>query len=67
MVTLLSKLFIKDRTDTQSPSVRQSYGMLCGAVGIFLNLCLFTGKFIAGLISNSIAITIASSRPCLAG
>ena len=57
MVTLLSKLFIKDRTDTQSPSVRQSYGMLCGAVGIFLNLCLFTGKFIAGLISNSIAIT----------
>ena len=57
MVTLLSKLFIKDRTGTQSPSVRQSYGMLCGAVGIFLNLCLFTGKFIAGLISNSIAIT----------
>lgn len=57
MVTLLSKLFIKDRTDTQNPSVRQSYGMLCGAVGIFLNLCLFTGKFIAGLISNSIAIT----------
>lgn len=57
MVTLLSKLFIKDRADTQSPSVRQSYGMLCGAVGIFLNLCLFTGKFIAGLISNSIAIT----------
>ncbi len=31
--------------------------MLCGAVGIFLNLCLFTGKFVAGLISNSIAIT----------
>lgn len=57
MVTLLSKLFIKDRTDTQNPSVRQSYGMLCGAVGIFLNLCLFTGKFIAGWISNSIAIT----------
>lgn len=57
MITLLSKLFIKDREDIKNPKVRQAYGMLCGAVGIFLNLCLFTGKFIAGLISNSIAIT----------
>lgn len=30
---------------------------MCGAVGIFLNLCLFAGKFFAGFISNSIAIT----------
>ena len=57
MVTLLSRLFIKNREDTGNPSVRQSYGMLCGAVGIFLNLCLFAGKFLAGSFSRSIAIT----------
>ncbi len=57
MVTLLAKWFIKNREETSDLKVRQSYGMLCGAVGIFLNLCLFAGKFIAGSISHSIAIT----------
>ncbi len=57
MVTLLSRLFIKNREETGDPCVRQAYGMLCGAVGIFLNLCLFTGKFLAGSFSHSIAIT----------
>ncbi|MBR3811933.1 MAG: cation transporter [Agathobacter sp.] len=36
---------------------RSAYGKLCGIVGIALNILLFVGKFIAGLISNSIAIT----------
>ena len=57
MITLLSGLFIKNREDIKDQKVRQAYGVLCGAVGIFLNLCLFTSKFLAGLISNSIAIT----------
>lgn len=57
MIALLSKIFIKDASNVQQPSVRQAYGILCGAVGIFLNLCLFAGKFIAGAVSNSIAIT----------
>lgn len=57
MVTLLSRLFIRNREDIQNPAVRQAYGMRCGAVGILLNLCLFAGKFIAGAISHSIAIT----------
>lgn len=56
MITLLSKILIKNREDGKSPSVRQAYGMLCGGVGIFLNLCLFAGKFFAGLLSHSIAI-----------
>lgn len=34
-----------------------AYGMLTGIVGIFLNICLFAGKFIAGTISGSISIT----------
>lgn len=57
MITLLSRIFIKNREDTSSPEVRQRYGILSGAVGIFFNLLLFTGKFLAGSVSRSIAIT----------
>ncbi|MDE6673554.1 MAG: cation diffusion facilitator family transporter, partial [Acetatifactor sp.] len=32
-------------------------GVLCGAVGVCLNLLLFAGKFCSGLFSGSIAIT----------
>ncbi|MGN0400985.1 MAG: cation diffusion facilitator family transporter [Acetatifactor sp.] len=57
MITLLSNLFIKNKSEIKNPTVRQAYGMLCGGVGIFLNLMLFAGKFLAGLLSSSIAIT----------
>ena len=57
MITLLTKLFIKNWEDTDSPKVRQAYGVLSGAVGIFLNILLFTGKFFVGMLSNSISIT----------
>ena len=55
MITLLAKIFIKEKDD--KIKIRQDYGMLCGVVGILLNVVLFTGKFLAGTISNSIAIT----------
>ena len=57
MIKLLASLFIKDRENYTSPAVRQSYGTLCGAVGIGLNILLFLGKWIAGFLSGSIAIT----------
>ncbi len=57
MVTLLTKLFIKDHENTKDSGVRQAYGMLCGIVGIFFNLILFTTKALAGFFSHSIAIT----------
>ncbi len=57
MVSLLARLFIKDKENTSSPAVRQAYGILCGSVGITLNILLFAGKFLAGLLSNSIAVT----------
>lgn len=57
MVTLLSKIWIKDYKNTSDPKVRLSYGMLCGGVGILLNILLFAAKAAAGLISGSIAIT----------
>lgn len=55
MVTLLAGIFIHEKED--KGSVRREYGILCGIIGIFLNACLFAGKFLAGSISNSIAIT----------
>lgn len=57
MVTLLTRLFVHDSENVKSVKVRQAYGILCGCVGIALNVLLFIGKFIAGSISNSIAIT----------
>ncbi|WP_293009806.1 MULTISPECIES: cation diffusion facilitator family transporter [unclassified Oscillibacter] len=57
MIRLLAKIFIKDRDGTDAPSVRTAYGVLCGAVGIFLNILLFTGKLFAGSVSGSIAVT----------
>ncbi|MBO5213784.1 MAG: cation transporter [Clostridia bacterium] len=57
MVSLLSKWFIQNRDDLSNPDVRQKYGVLCGILGIVLNLMLFCGKLLAGLLSGSIAIT----------
>lgn len=57
MITLFAKLFISDSSDVKNPAVRQAYGILCGAMGIFFNLVLFAGKFAAGMLSHSIAIT----------
>lgn len=57
MVSVLAGFFIKNKDDVKNPKVRQQYGMLCGIVGILLNILLFFGKFLAGTISKSISIT----------
>lgn len=57
MIAALAKKFIKNYENVTDPSVRQGYGMLCGTVGIGFNLLLFLGKFFAGLLSGSIAVT----------
>lgn len=57
MISLLARYFIPDRENLTDPRVRERYGVLCGGVGIALNLLLFVGKFIAGLLSGSIAVT----------
>lgn len=54
MITILSNIFIKNKEDSAS---RKIYGTLCSIVGIFLNVCLFAGKYFAGIISGSVAIT----------
>ena len=57
MITFLANFFIPNKNDTSLPQVRTAYGLLCGSVGIFLNLILFAGKLTAGMLSQSIAIT----------
>ncbi|MGM9663419.1 MAG: cation diffusion facilitator family transporter [Eubacteriales bacterium] len=57
MIKLLSRFFIKNHNDTDDPRVRSAYGILCGIVGIFLNILLFVGKLIAGIISGAISVT----------
>lgn len=57
MVTLLAKLWIKDYENISDSKVRQAYGILCGTLGIALNVFLFSGKALAGVLSGSIAIT----------
>ena len=56
MISLLARFFCK--SDGKSPAqLRTAYGILCGAVGIGLNQLLFLGKFFAGTLSGSVAIT----------
>ena len=57
MISLLAKLLIKDYKNVTDAKVREAYGVLCGGMGIALNILLFLGKFLAGTISSSIAIT----------
>ena len=53
----LEKRFIKDYQNVTDPAVRRRYGVLSGTAGICFNLLLFGGKFTAGMLSGSIAIT----------
>ena len=56
MTDLLIRLFIKDHTNTGHPAVRQQYGLLGSGVGIAVNVLLFAAKFLAGLLTGSIAV-----------
>lgn len=55
MISLLARWLLPSEQTEQA--ARKAYGILCGAVGISLNLLLFLGKFFAGHLSGSIAIT----------
>lgn len=57
MIKLLAKFFIKENENYKDQNVRSAYGYLCGIVGIVINLLLFAGKFVAGFLSGSVAVT----------
>ena len=57
MIKLLAKIFIKNSENYTDQKVRSAYGYLCSAVGIVINVLLFGGKFLAGTLSGSVAVT----------
>lgn len=57
MIDFLVRTFVRDSERTNDPAVRGRYGILAGGMGIFLNLCLFAAKFLAGVLTASIAVT----------
>lgn len=57
MLTTLIRIFIKDKDNYTDAKVREKYGTLCGGYGIFLNIVLFGIKYLAGVLSASIAMT----------
>ena len=57
MMSLLIRLFIKNKEDVLNPSVKKAYATLSSIVGITLNLFLCTTKIIIGILSHSVAIS----------
>ncbi len=57
MVGFLVRHFVKDYENTSDERVRQGYGAVASITGICLNILLFLGKYLAGQLSGSIAIT----------
>lgn len=57
MTEFLVRHFVRDHQQVQDPAVRERYGVLSGGVGIVLNLLLSLGKFFAGMVTGSIAVT----------
>lgn len=56
MTNLLIRLFVKNKDDVQNPAVRNNYAMLSSTTGIVLNILLFVGKLVIGILSASVAI-----------
>ena len=57
MIESIAKIFIKNYQDVKNPAVRQRYGVLSGMTGILLNLLLFVGKLLAGVLTGAISVT----------
>lgn len=56
MISLLSRIFIKDFKNYSDSKVREQYGVLCGGFGIILNVLLCGLKFVTGTITGSVAM-----------
>ena len=57
MTEFLLSRFVKGYPEVNDPQVRARCGNLAGLVGICCNLLLSAGKFLAGLLTGSVAIS----------
>lgn len=55
MLKLLIRIFIKD--GAADAATRRKYAVLCGSLGVALNIMLFAGKLAVGAMTGSIALT----------
>ncbi len=56
MTNLLTRAFVGKNPDTNDPKTRAKFARLAGFTGIFLNILLFVGKLVLGIIAGSVAI-----------
>lgn len=56
MITLLSKIFIKDRKNLKDKKVREQYGLLTSAFGIVTNLIISSLKLLIGFLTSTVSI-----------
>lgn len=57
MISLILKCIFANNPSPEDPAVRNRCGTVSGTVGIALNLLLFAGKLIAGLVTGAISVT----------
>ena len=57
MISILSKIFIKNGDDTNNPKTRHAYGVLMSGVGIVVNVLLAALKLVFGIMSGAISVT----------
>ena len=62
-VSLLAKIFIRERGEFSSQSVRSAYGKLCGICGIILNLLLLAAKAAVGSLCLDKLMVIPAGIP----
>lgn len=56
MTNFLIRLFVGKNKDVNTPVVRSKYASLAGFTGILLNILLFAGKLVMGILAGSVAI-----------
>ncbi len=56
MTNLLLRLFVKNRDEVKNERVRAAHATLASVTGILLNLLLFIGKLVMGLLTASISV-----------
>ena len=56
MTEFLTKVFVKDHSNTSDPITRERYGTFASVVGVIVNIVLASFKLIVGIIGGSIAI-----------
>ncbi len=56
MTNLLIRTFVGKKPNTNDPKTRNKFARLAGFTGIFLNVLLFIGKLVLGIIAGSVAI-----------